>query len=142
MTNFRSRGNDTWRLVTLTTMDRKIQFLIKKIYYKKVIQKCLILSRTFLYYSQREKYIMDSDNKLDFRRKNIFSFFRPILMKILKFYLRLNQTIVMDVIVKWRIWYRKITSTISMKSEIFDSIHIQGFPLMTLTAPVIITGKF
>ena len=48
----------------------------------------------------------------------------------------------MDVIVKWKIWFRKITSTISMKNVILDNIHIQGFPLMTLTAPAIITGEF
>ena len=48
----------------------------------------------------------------------------------------------MDVTVKWKIWFHKITSTISMKNVILDNIHIQGFPLMTLTAPAIITGEF
>lgn len=43
----------TWRFVTLTTLDRKIRFLIKNFLLQKVIQTCLILSRTFLYYNGR-----------------------------------------------------------------------------------------
>lgn len=69
-------------------------------------------------------------------------FYAFFLFYLLRFSFRLNRMIVMGVTVKWRIWFRKITLTISMKNERSVNIHIQGSPLMTLTAPVIITGKF